>query len=129
MLKDIHEYHLRLVLTKETLSTPDGESLRYLANEVYHQLLRSKAGRPKEPSESWFRYIMIVMQKHHTWFLERGIGLPEMAMLAKVLDEQDQCCQAAHNAAPRPRAEVVEDLVGKLGEEWEKLWAQVRPSY
>lgn len=128
MLKDIHDYRVRLVVTKETLSTPDGDLLRYVANEVYHQLLRSKAGRPKRPSEIWFRYIMEVMQKQNSWFNERGIGLPEMAMLAKVLDEQDTCSEAAHNAAPRPDPEVVDKLVHRLGEEWMRLWREVRPS-
>ncbi len=121
-----HQYHLRLVLTKETLSSPDGDVLRYIADEVYKQLFCSKVG-PKPDSQTWSDYVTeTCVCKHRTWFRKHGIGYPEMAMLVKVLDADT--CQAGHNAAPRPPAEVANALVRKLGEEWEALWAPVRLS-
>ncbi len=43
-------------------------------------------------------------------------------MFIDVMDSrQDTRCQAGYDAAPRPRVEVVDDLVRELGEEWEAL--------
>ncbi len=127
VVKAMNEYQDRYILTTETLASPDGEVLRYIADEVYKQLFVRKAGR-KPHEQLWDDYLVKAVRAHDDWFSKRDLDYPELAVLVEALHGRPEpCCHADYSARPRPR-EAMDALVRQLGEEWGHLWAQVRPS-